>query len=447
MLATSCKDFLEIEPEFKFREELAVGSLDGLEKTTTGAFNQIQSGNLYGGGFISYTEILVDNISTDPLSDFSLNQLRLRNMSPLNSQASNYWNEAYRAIHIANTVLENLPNFEEEDPMLVSQLRGECLFIRGTMHFELVRLFAQTYGFSNAANHLGIPIRLTPGSAVEGQETARSTVAEVYDRVVEDLSEAKLLLPTSRSARANQYAASAFLMRAEFERQNYQAARDEADLIITSNVFRIDSPLLDMYRLGGDDISPEVIFQMVNIQEDNSNGDIVGKFRFTLLQTPIYRMSPTFIDLIQTDSLQGSIRSDELYTRNNGNYYTKKYSNINQNIAIIRLPEVLLTRAECNARLGAADAVVRDDINIVKQRAGIALDNSSSGLEALLNSIVYERTIELAHEGDRFHDVKRRKLTIETNIGNFSWDDPRLVFPIPQQEVDNNPAMVQNSGY
>ncbi len=63
--------------------------------------------------------------------------------------------------------------------------------------------------------------------------------------------------------------------------------------------------------------------------------------------------------------------------------------------------------------------------------------------QELIDAILLERRVELAFEGDRFHTLHRRGLAIRTLLP----DDNRITFPIPQQELDANPQMVQNPGY
>ena len=77
---------MEIIPDYKFPSELATSNLDSLESITNGIFNQLQSGNLLGGGLIANSELLADNWDS-PYSDFSLNQLRTRDMNSYNGEA------------------------------------------------------------------------------------------------------------------------------------------------------------------------------------------------------------------------------------------------------------------------------------------------------------------------------------------------------------------------
>lgn len=443
----SCEDFLTVEPEFKFVEDLAIGSLDGLEKTTTGAFNQLQSENLYGGGMTANSELLADHIQTEPVSDFSLSQLASRNMNAFNGQAGGMWNDAYRAINIANVVLENLPNFIGEDDELSELIEAECLFIRGILHWELVRMFAQPAGFTSDNSHPGIPLRLSVGNADAGQNTPRSSVAEVYDQVIEDLTAAEAILPANKNKRASAWAARAFLAKVHFQLKAYDEALRWAEMITTNSVFQLDSNVTVPFGLTGDQNHPEVIWQIINLPDDKTNGLIIGRFRFTVLGQPLYRMSELFAETLEVDSILSGMRSDDLYINTEGARFCKKYNNINMNIPVIRLPEMLLIVAEAKAELGAPDQEVRDAYNPIRQRANLPTDNSSTGQQALLNAIWFERGLELAFEGDRFHDLKRRQKDFVTQAGTFSWNANNLVYPIPQAEVDNNPNMQQNPGY
>lgn len=446
LFASCSKDFLSLDPEFKFPEELAITSLDGLSSTTTGAFNAIQSGNLYGGGLIANSELLADNIHTDPISDFSLNQLRTHAMNSYNSQAGGLWADGYRAINITNIVLENLPTYENEDIELAKQIKGECLFIRAICHFELVRMFSQGWGYTSDNSHLGIPIRLSSGSVTNGQNTSRSSVKEVYSQIISDLTQAGDLLTDDIQSRASKWAVEAFLAKVYFQQNDYQNAFLMSDKIINEGGFTLNATVDEIYGLEGSSFSNETIFQIINVDGDISNGDL-NRFNPNVM----YSMGDDFISIITGDTLTdgtAGLRNSELYTNFfDLAYFTKKYNNTQMNVPVIRLAEMYLTRAECKAQLNYSDQEVRDDYNVLLVRAGQTADSTTSEKNNLLQAIWNERNYELAYEGDRYHDLKRRKLDFVTEVGTFSWDDRYLIYPIPQTEIDANPNMEQNEGY
>ena len=127
--------------------------------------------------------------------------------------------------------------------------------------------------------------------------------------------------------------------------------------------------------------------------------------------------------------------------------YLKKYSNTAMNVTVVRLAEILLSRAESKLMLDYPHESIFEDLNRVTERAGLSSNASCDNYDELLNSIRQQRNIELGFEGDRFHEVKRLQGTFESELGIFEWDDPKLVYPIPQQEMDQNGNMVQNPTY
>ncbi len=83
-------------------------------------------------------------------------------------------------------------------------------------------------------------------------------------------------------------------------------------------------------------------------------------------------------------------------------------------------------------------------------------DPASEGNEsgsALLDAILVERRRELAFEGHRWHDLKRRNLPIVRGADcsatqcELPADDYRFTLPIPQVELAGNVNMEQNPGY
>jgi hypothetical protein len=100
-----------------------------------------------------------------------------------------------------------------------------------------------------------------------------------------------------------------------------------------------------------------------------------------------------------------------------------------------------LVRAEANFRLGTAvGASPVEDINTIRERVLLdPLDEESLTLDVIL----HERKLELAFEGFTLHDAKR----LEQNIGPYAWNDPKLIYPIPQRELRVNANLTQNEGY
>jgi hypothetical protein len=451
---SSCKKYLALQPEQTFGSNLAVTSVQGLQETTLGAFNQMQSGNLYGGGIIFNSEVMADfvNPSSNILSSFSTSQEYTHQLNIYNSNAGGMWGDGYAAILTANTVLEYLPNFQTQSPAACNLMKGECLFIRAAMHFELVRMFAQPWGFTSDNSHLGVPIRLTPGTSSTGQNTPRSTVAQVYAQAITDLLAAEPLLLTDLAATgpdyASQHAADAMLARIYFSESDWADAQAYATKVINAG-FSLNDSLNAVYDQLGAETTPETIFQIINsAKDDPSSANLHNNFCAAPFGStvPNLSMSATFQPILISASMVGDRRYAAFYKKLFGAYYCYKYNQQYSNVAVIRLAEMYLTRAECEAQQGD-DADARTDLNKVRARAGLLPDNSDAGA-GLINAIRGERDMELATEGDRYFEVKRRKGTFNTpGAGPLAWNAFNMIYPIPQQEVQENKAMVQNPGF
>ena len=100
-----------------------------------------------------------------------------------------------------------------------------------------------------------------------------------------------------------------------------------------------------------------------------------------------------------------------------------------------------LTRAEANFRLGTSvGATPLEDVNYIRE-----MHAELPALAAVdLDDILLERKLEIAHEGQGIHDVKRLKLSAD----GYAFNANELVLPIPEREVNaSKNVIVQNDGY
>ena len=111
-------------------------------------------------------------------------------------------------------------------------------------------------------------------------------------------------------------------------------------------------------------------------------------------------------------------------------------------LAVFRLADVYLMHAEALVRLGRAGEAV-EFVNLVRERAGV--DPIAT---VTLESLLEERGKELAWEGWRRNDLIRfGKYTSSTWQFKTNTQSFRQLFPIPSQQLSNNPNLVQNTGY
>ncbi|WP_256010400.1 RagB/SusD family nutrient uptake outer membrane protein [Desertivirga xinjiangensis] len=199
--------------------------------------------------------------------------------------------------------------------------------------------------------------------------------------------------------------------------------------------------------------TPELIRIPVNIYIDKTNPNNV-----TSGQNAIYKGTPT-----------GYYTFKMLHREVVANWFNVVTPRC---FPIIRYAEVLLNFAEArNEYLDAPDQQVYDAVERIRQRAGLSPYQLPTGLtqEDMRKVIRNERQKELAFEGHRFFDVRRWKIseetdnrlmhgtepvktasgttynTIEVRKHNFN---PRMyLWPIPQAEVVKSAQLLQNPGY
>ena len=187
---SSCKDYLNEEPELKQSNELTFSKFESLNNAGAALYGMFQSDSWYDGEFILQGEMRSGN-AKNPLSIPGSG--RYRQDAAWNytaSVTSPLWSYAYYTIARACNVINNLEGKATGDVSQkdVDNLKAEALFIRALCHFDLVITYAQPY--TSQPNSLGVPVVLV----TENGSPARNTVAEVYEQVVADLTEAESLM-------------------------------------------------------------------------------------------------------------------------------------------------------------------------------------------------------------------------------------------------------------
>lgn len=438
---SSCKKQLEIEPKQSISSSVALSSTADVQNALIGAYTVLARGDLYGTNLVFIPDVYASNNYLNWTGSFSTyRDISNKAIISTNADVLRTWVSAYRAINIANTVIGALNVVADANTK--STIEGKALFVRGIMHFELVRLYAQPYDATGANTGLGVPIITKPvqttGDVV--YTVPRNTIAEVYLAVENDLKESI----TKLTSVDEKYASMAFLARVYLQEGKYALARDLANDIITNSPYTLITNSLEApFRTKK---SSEGIFEIPQNEQSNagSSNDGLATFYASYENSTggnvgrgDANVNTTFYNSFEALDKR---KTDLIYTGTGAKsgLFTQKWTDYFGNIPVARITEQYLIRAECNFRLGTSiGATAASDINRLRTRAG--LGNVVPTLTLILN----EREKELDYEGFRLHDYKRTK----RSIGAFAYNDPKLVFPIPDREVSSNKALVQNTGY
>lgn len=441
--AGGCEKRLDVSPTSSIADDKALLTEGDVLVTLIGAYDGAQSASTYGGDIMVFNELLGNSENINFTGTFAaLSDMYQTQTVANNTFARDTWISAYNTINRCNNVLSAVDKVTST-PEKKSSVEGEALFLRASMYYELVRLYAKAYGDGDYASNAGVPLVLTPtGNVTDANYIARNTVKQVYDQVIADLTKAETLLPSSNTIYATKWAAAAQLSRVYLSLKNYTEAGAAANRVIQGSGASLNPDFTKLWftfiRNGGS--SPaEYIFSMKVTAQDGANSlnTYFGRTISTIPGTAgrsDCKIKAAHIAKYET----GDVRKT-FFVLSGGNNYTQKHLDRYGNVPIIRLAEMYLTRAEANFRNSTAvGATPLDDVNAIRNRAGLASLGSVT-----LADILKERSLELAFEGHYLPDSKR----LQTNVGALAWNSAKLILPIPQREIDVNKNLTQNEGY
>ena len=442
VLATGCEKRLDILPYQSITADKALETEGDVNVTLIGAYDGTQGAATYGGDIMVLNDLIGNNANINFTGTFAgLTDAYQTLMTSNNSFAAGTWIAAYNTINRCNNVLSALDKVTSS-PAKKSSVEGQALFLRASMYFELVRLYAKTIGDGDASSNPGVPLVLTKTETITSANyLPRASVKAVYDQVVADLTKAESLLPSSNTIYATKWAAAAQLSRVHLMLKNYAAAGDAANRVIAGSGKTLNPDFTKLWFtfINNGGASPaEYIFSMTVTAQDGTNslntyfGRNVG-IAGTAGRSDC-KIKAAHIALYEA----GDVRKT-YFALSGGNNYTRKHLDRYGNVPVIRLAEMYLTRAEANFRNNTAvGATPLSDINLIRTRVGLPALTSLT-----LDAITKERYLELAFEGHNLPEAKR----LQKSVGALNWNSPKLILPIPQREMDVNKSLVQNEGY
>lgn len=482
-LSTSCD--MTLDPYNGKSTEQLLNTALGLQNATYGNYSFLKDME-YTRSFHFLNEYPSDNVmlsgtTTDHLT-FAYNYRHIENMT----HTTNFWKKAYQLIYGTNKILETIEKGVEGVPQATTdQLKGENLYLRAMVHFDLCNMFGRPYSQGKGQNP-GVMIRKdTDVTALP----SRSTVAEVYDFIIADLLQAAdLLTEVKNSSFASKEVVYALLSRIYLYKEDNAKALEYANKVISSNRYKLmDTEPYKKYFTLANENNPETIFAVKHTSLDDRGQSSIGSLYYSkngagygeVYASEAYRnlidkypadVRHSFYEPVYVLDAKGNITygtdGKPILANRNGypKYYINKYSNQEGLITLsspvyLRLAEMYLNRAEANAKTGKDQAAL-DDVNLIRTRAGLTGDalykiGALKGKASVLEVVLEERRIELAFECQRKYDLFRNNIRLfrdypGTHLLNGETTqtvlptDPRVVYFIPQLEIVLNPSLIQN---
>jgi len=514
MVVSSCEKNIDLQPFNQVSETTAFQTPDLIALSVAGMYQAAQMGYYsnpidpayrgypFGAAFVEQG----DNRGEDVVNTATFYQLTYTATYSVSSANNvNYWKDSYRLLNRCNIVIEGTRAAATANVIsaaLASQYEAEARLLRAMTYHELLIHFARPYKDTPAASHLGVPYfekSFTTQDAIEeGFATGRSTVAEVYAKIIEDLDFAETNLPLKAAMAGNAKIARATKGAAVAEKTRVYLHMWNMDKVITEGTKFTTGALAGTYSLTADPSGPfvspysntESIFGMENsaTQNPSVNGALASMYGATAVNgrglvcmSPIiWRNSSWLVDDKRRTDGAMIVKSAA------GVVFTNKYKdpvNKTDPSPMLRYAEVLMNMAEAYARKGDVTNGLAY-LNMVRNRALAAPATQAYTAASfkdnveLLGAILTERRIEFVMEGRRWPDIHRlqqcpyfpingipAKLANAVPAGTLfalgtpytgtlgtpaiPYSDFRFLWPIPQDEINSNKTLAaqQNPGW
>jgi starch-binding outer membrane protein, SusD/RagB family len=225
--------------------------------------------------------------------------------------------------------------------------------------------------------------------------------------------------------------------------------------VIASDIYKLEPKFETVVKK---DFTSESILEVgYTLSDDPGTDGNIGLNNLFVGRREIIPSNQAVVALASTESGERfssiSFNVDQLKGNDNG-WSVAKYGTADQdnnNVVALRLGEIYLIRAEARLKQNKVSGVggAQEDVNVLRTRANAPIVGSTSQSQMTL-IIEQERVYELAYEGNRWFDLVRTgraKEVMPAFSGN--WKDTFELWPIPQREILNNPALAgnQNPGY
>ncbi|WP_114751021.1 RagB/SusD family nutrient uptake outer membrane protein [Pleomorphovibrio marinus] len=432
---------------------------DRIEGLVNGLYNGLKQDYFYGGRYVMYGDFRGEDFINNTNNIFTGYDAWSHNLNSSSNEVEFVWRDAYLTINQTNFFIDNMDdNRGVITDALADQYIAEAKFVRALCYFSMVTYYARPYVENQGASP-GLPLRLRSEDDDTGNDLARSSVAEVYAQILQDLNEAEAALPETHggsllnTTRAHRNTAIALKTRVYLNMGDYANVIQEAQKIVSPQApFMAASGVLhtlnrDVVEIFRDNFTTtESIFSMPMTELSSATGQ--NSLGFTYNVSEEYYMNPNGI--FGHPEWRSEDARRVMYRESDGVHYLMKYSRgapFLDFVPVIRYAEVLLNYAEALAKTGNDLPLSLALLEEVRHRSDPDYSFPAEAVgtpEQLVETIWLERRMELIGEGFRSYDLLRNLLTIPAK-GSSSLTAPAIspsqeeyVFPLPNLEIITN---------
>jgi len=439
LFSGSC-DILEPEPVDLLTNDLVLNEprdVGNVEIGLYSAFRNIAPATVIAGDFTA--DMLLHNGTFSQYRELGTKQI-----SSANASVDALWGAIYNTVYIANFILERLPEVPGVPAAQRNQVMGTAHFLRGYAFF--VALY--TFG--------GVPQVVTTDIETN-RNIPRASETDILSLIIDDYNQALVTVPNEpvNAGYVGEMAVRAAFARLHLYLGQWTEAAAFATAVIESEQYELEA---EFSSLVDEDFTDEAIFEVGYTQADDPGTS--GNFGLNNLFVGRREIIPSNQVIVALASSESGDRFSSMtfdlanLSGSDNGWSVAKYGTAdadNNNVVVFRLGEMYLIRAEARAQLDnvTGNTSAQSDINVLRTRANAPTVPSVTKSQ-MLNLIEAERQYELAFEGHRWYDLVRtgRASQVMTAFSP-NWRNNYELWPIPQSEIQNNPALVgnQNPGY
>lgn len=477
VIATGCKkkDLLAPTPTTDISDASAFDTPGRILSQVNGLYATLKNGQFYGGRYLIYNDIRGEEFLNQTTNGVTGLQTWNETVTSNNAEVTQLWEQGFKIINACNLFLSGMASKGASvvGGTLAANYNGEARLIRALTYYSLLQLYARPY-YDGAGSKPGLPLRLTGIASAGDYALARSTTAQIYAQILDDLNFAETNLPLTNATavlnttRAHRNTAIALKTRVYLSMQQYNNVITEANKIVSAAApfnattgvnHSLQPDFQTMFRTNSS--TTESIF---SLPMTTTAGDFPGtqnQLAFYWSATAgnggvgggEYSLNP--INGIITDPgwTAADRRKSFVLTAPNGTKWLTKFnlpSPYADWVPVMRYSEVLLNLAEARVRsLNTVDPQAVALLNAVRNRSDattVYTVASFANATALIDAIMNERRIEFLGEGHRSPNLLRLGETIpaKSNVSAVLASNAAYIWPISSVELQLNPLCVGN---
>lgn len=373
--------------------------------------------------------------------------------------ASPEWDTPYSRIYRYNVIIDEIMDAKDCTQEQKKAVLAEARVQRAYMHFIASLMFSKPYSEATAATDLSVPV-VTVANTMDSEKYTRSTVKDIYDWMIKEISESIPDLPAGEKGITRVYkgTANALLGRILMQKGDYAAAlaclRDAKSQIDAIT----DYALLDYRTKGSTWLGGKTYYKSYPRFYNSSECVCTHYLSITNLTSdtavPIFGLKADFVSQYGEGDLRAMLVTQHAAT---GLY--RPVGRQEQNF-MLELPDLYMMLAECEARAGEESAA--RDLMLVYRKSRFTTDElaqipaSVDSRDKLVQFIVNERVLEYPGLGISVIDMKRlwndplfadkkARYVHDTGDGTFSASaENQLTWKIPYKVIKYHPNWKNN---